>query len=103
MNALRAYNKNMQILFSALRVDTSNEILGLYDYIYKYEDNKDVIWYDKRLMQILLLIELGDTKKALKLLKKDKRDYEREIFIEYDDGIMDIFEILEYALHNDIV
>ncbi|CAM2919547.1 hypothetical protein [Helicobacter burdigaliensis] len=56
-------------------------------------------------MQILLLIELGDKKEALKHLKKDKRDrdYEREVFIEYDDGTMEIFEILEYALHNDVV
>lgn len=103
---LKAYERSMQDLFTAFRVDTNNEIKGLYDFIYKYEENADVVWYDKHLMQILLLIELGDKKEALRLLEQDHRDLEneREIFVEYEeDEAMEIFKILEYALHKDIV
>ncbi len=55
-------------------------------------------------MQILLLIELNQKEQALKILKNDPRtNEERKISIEYDNGEVEIFDILIYSLENDII
>ncbi|WP_334088338.1 hypothetical protein, partial [Helicobacter typhlonius] len=66
--------------------------------------NKDVFWKDRTLMQILLLIELNQKEQALKILKNDPRtNEERKISIEYDNGEVEIFDILIYSLENNII
>ncbi|WP_334085206.1 hypothetical protein [Helicobacter typhlonius] len=101
---LKSYKKSIENLLNAFKIDTSSTVQGLYDYIYKYENNKDVFWKDKSLMQILLLIELNQKEQALKILKNDPRtNEERKISIEYDNEEVEIFDILIYSLENNII
>ncbi len=63
-----------------------------------------MFWKDRTLMQILLLIELNQKEQALKILKNDPRtNEERKISIEYDNGEVEIFDILIYSLENNII
>ncbi|AAP77150.1 hypothetical protein [Helicobacter hepaticus] len=103
-NFLSAYKESIESLLEAFKIDTSSTIQGLYDFIYKYENNKDVFWKDRTLMQILLLIELNQKEQALKILKNDPRtNEERKISIEYDNEEVEIFDILIYSLENNII
>ncbi|WP_299245578.1 hypothetical protein [uncultured Brachyspira sp.] len=92
---LESYQKSIESLIQAFKIDTPSIIQGLYDCIYKYEGNQNMLWSDKTLMQVLLLIELKERKQALGILKYDTRtNDERKFFIEYDDGNAEIFDIL---------
>lgn len=103
-NFLSAYKESIESLLEAFKIDTPSTIQGLYDFVYKYENNKDVFWKDRTLMQILLLIELNQKEQALKILKNDPRtNEERKISIEYDNEEVEIFDILIYSLENNII
>lgn len=92
---LEHYKESIEDILEAFRIDTPSIIQGLYDYIYKYEGNQNMLWSDKTLMQVLLLIELKERKQALGILQYDTRtNDERKFFIEYDDGNAEIFDIL---------
>ncbi|TKX28311.1 hypothetical protein [Campylobacter aviculae] len=103
-NFLKNYKESITDLLKAFKTDTSNATQGFYDFVYKFEDNKGIFWQDRTLMQVLLLLELNQKDQALKILKNDPRtEKERKFFIEYDDGNMEIFDILIYSIENKII
>lgn len=78
---LKAYKESIDTLIEAFKTDTTNTIKGLYDFIYNYEENEDIIWQDRTLMQVLLLIELNQKEQALKILKIIKKLLKKETLL----------------------
>lgn len=100
---LKAYKESIDTLIEAFKTDTTNTIKGLYDFIYNYEENEDTIWQDRTLMQVLLLIELNQKEQALKILKNNQKAIEeRDFTIEYDDGSIEVFDVLKHSIENDL-
>ncbi|HEB7553054.1 TPA: hypothetical protein RZH74_001780, partial [Campylobacter coli] len=64
---------------------------------------EDTIWQDRTLMQVLLLIELNQKEQALKILKNNQKAIEeRDFTIEYDDGSIEVFDVLKHSIENDL-